>query len=1112
MAGYNATTYATWQQKQLSLVNLGQLKMTFSFDLSNFLRPEASFNAWATGFGLNLTDSNLTNETPAGDGVSNWLKYQANENPNDYIYSAANATNLTLNITAGNNQVGNPGDTVPQAVVLHVAANGTPLINVPIHFTVMPDGGTKITIAGNRSPSGDLRTDSVGNLTMNYTLGASPVQWIHFTASSTTAAADADFTLNSNTSDYANSGNTTLPSFTADFTPPALDATPVEVDPIYLVVKAPSYFLSTCTLLANHATLAWAVANPSAASFDTTLSYVIERKSGDYGAWAVIGTVNYDAENQFGSDDQNTGPFNFVFSDPDTLPGGHRYFYRVTAARNHILGSPLEATYTVPLFRSININTQTFSAGQDFFQPFAADPPDDNVYLEAETEVTGANQGSRTQFISTSPEIGDTFRGYGDSLYTNVTPVNLYPLVTTGDLGAFALNGIDLTTVSSTEADFDNGSDGDAAVTATVQLSAPYSNSVEGFELQAHARMTTVGDPDDPDSTIISEFDYRSYYPLGLYFSSPDSYNVAVRRSKYTVICFPSDLPISWSIVSNPDLHGYVGNWTVLEHQSMVPDSAGNTPIFYADDAANDYENENVDLVPDPSFTITQRNENLDPTEATSAAVMITAEPGDTWLNLFAFNSFGSPFTDDNSAEYAKVYWDAPDQLSLYYYDSGNMAYVPINPNDTLENFGVLFLYPAVDGLTADDGDYNLTIQYYDASDHLINSANVTFQVTVPENKRSVSLEEVAGAQYRKVALNGRPMPDGKPQSSSESDQQNEETFVDALTLALRYSVTDIYEEIPGLATPLAVNRVYQEETWSNRQGFRPHERIDQPFGPGWTSNVVPNVRWEDDYTYDAVHDLYHLAPISHVFATDEDGKEFHFLYNSQNDTYVPYPTGKHESNPYEASLADDGSGLVLTKKFGSKVYYAPATDVFDDSGNNSLLPDDRLAGSASYKGYSYYKATQVIGRGGAGNMTYLNYLGENPLIPSIIYASGSYVSRPGTFFVDNDTGPGAYASRLARSNLVTKSNPPAKAIASVGPLDLEDAFAAVSRHGFGSGQLRNVVGGGGGGGGYTIPWAYGIYIQIFQDSLGHVTEVSDSDGNSLEYNYVSIQDPIFSG
>src|SRR5271155_408167 len=94
-----------------------------------------------------------------------------------------------------------------------------------------------------------------------------------------------------------------------------------------------------------------------------------------------------------------------------------------------------------------------------------------------------------------------------------------------------------------------------------------------------------------------------------------------------------------------------------------------------------------------------------------------------------------------------------------------------------------------------------------------------------PPQNLNIPIDEACGPRYRKIALNGLPLTDEKPQQSAESDQEKEETYIDALTLGLRHSTTDAYLPVSGSDFSLSARRDFRSEVFSFRNGLRPHER-----------------------------------------------------------------------------------------------------------------------------------------------------------------------------------------------------------------------------------------------------------------------------------------------
>ena len=227
-------------------------------------------------------------------------------------------------------------------------------------------------------------------------------------------------------------------------------------------------------------------------------------------------------------------------------------------------------------------------------------------------------------------------------------------------------------------------------------------------------------------------------------------------------------------------------------------------------------------------------------------------------------------------------------------------------------------------------------------------------------------------------------MPDEKPQHTPETDQAREESYIDALSLRLNHSVTDIYIPLTGGELALSVRRNVSGEVWNNTSGLTPSEHPDQPFGTGWTSNLCPNVhlvaviRADDD-------PCARLTP-TYLYVTDENGQTFKFIVlytpDATHGVFAAMPSSTIDQDSFSCTLTGnlvDGS-YVFTKKHGTKL-------TFVASGIQQVLPPDRNHPdtSTSYEIHTWSRIVKVEDRFGAR----LEYTAGPALIPSAVTGFG---------------------------------------------------------------------------------------------------------------------------
>ncbi len=212
---------------------------------------------------------------------------------------------------------------------------------------------------------------------------------------------------------------------------------------------------------------------------------------------------------------------------------------------------------------------------------------------------------------------------------------------------------------------------------------------------------------------------------------------------------------------------------------------------------------------------------------------------------------------------------------------------------------------------------------------HLV-TPNLTLDVAEPNvvttiggSLRISELDDMAGPSCRRVALNGRAIPEPIAGQKVESETEGEETYIDALSLRPRHAVSDLYVPIPNSELSLSVRRVWDSEAWNERSGLRSAERLDRPFGAGWASNLTPHIR----LAYQRPIEQGALVSADYAYVTDEEGSSFRFVILHQNDaqgnpmpgdSYIALPSSTIDQAAYLATLVSDGNGgYTFTKERG---------------------------------------------------------------------------------------------------------------------------------------------------------------------------------------------------
>ena len=214
----------------------------------------------------------------------------------------------------------------------------------------------------------------------------------------------------------------------------------------------------------------------------------------------------------------------------------------------------------------------------------------------------------------------------------------------------------------------------------------------------------------------------------------------------------------------------------------------------------------------------------------------------------------------------------------------------------------------------------------------------------------SYSGGDAVGPRHRKIALNGRPMSDEKPQQEEESDLPDEETYIDAFNLSLQHNTTFGYMPLGSSDLVLQATASSQETGFSSRSGLRPDERFDLPFGVGWSSNlcsyveVIETIGDESD------------DPVT-VNVVDETGQSQRF--GTKNfEAFFPWPSSRVDKKSYLNVLTRNGPTFTLQKKFGNALTYSKCKTWF-------MYATDRQDGSTKMRRHTYWRLTEARDRYG---------------------------------------------------------------------------------------------------------------------------------------------------
>lgn len=264
---------------------------------------------------------------------------------------------------------------------------------------------------------------------------------------------------------------------------------------------------------------------------------------------------------------------------------------------------------------------------------------------------------------------------------------------------------------------------------------------------------------------------------------------------------------------------------------------------------------------------------------------------------------------------------------------------------------GSPFILCDLDGLLK-EWDSNPAVDFFNDVDIDQLGSKTAYLVPLDNFSWSASYSggDAVGPKHRKIALNGRPLADEKPQQEEESDQTDEETYVDAFNLSLHHDTTFTYLPLAASDMVLQASASSDETGFSSRSGLKPNERLDLPFGVGWSSSLCSYIEVVETIGGDG------NDPVA-VNVVDEAGRPQRFgTYDFSS--FFPWPSTKVDKKTYQNTLVRTGTTFTLRKKYGTTLTFAPGKAWF-------MYSSDRVDGSTTVQRHTYWRLSEARDRYG---------------------------------------------------------------------------------------------------------------------------------------------------
>jgi RHS repeat-associated protein len=896
----NSNALSSTNANDFAVANLGQVKKIFSFNLT---APTNQFPGWweRYRFGTNGVDPDVDSDH---DGRTNWQEFLDGTDPNDFF----NGESPEISIVSGNNQIGDSGVVLPQALTVAVRnAAHAPWTNASVSFNVSQGNG-RLWVGTNSLTNWTQVTGTNGWAAVNFAPGStSVVNRVKATVLYSPSAPAVSFSA------YAGSGwgTNAAPDPGGDGAQPTNDVSQAVWDGSVTnryTDWVNNHFVDEDDIDASHITLTW---TPPVAGIS---AFRVEHKIGT-NAWTNLTTVASTVTNL----------------DVTGLQARERRQYRVLpVTATNVVGAPTPPTaYLMPLFRRVEYQTQSAEGGNGAYLS-----DDGTNYLNKEVVTTG---GTGYYVATPTNAIGE-----GVSWEYDISGYEAGPTLSTHWSNPYDSTDL-LDDVISCLDSFDD---------------ADYEDYFAGIHNPGWATFTL------PSWDRTGGIAYKQSYTLSVGYYH-------IKKGKYRVTLNPTKATTAKWLQIRTELDDADAITVTEKDWSVSASATRQTSAGYEIDPSLDAQDYSYELGEAPTLDV-----GMGPEEAMEKGVAVSPSLGAVIGSSgggFSLNiGFPSPYFPE---AIHTISWTESLHLEVWGYHNATHEWVKLTSPTTItwslaDGYNYSLAFRVIGTEEAEDNEsITLTLNTSVNGTDLPSSSSKFFYNDPPS--LNIPADEASGALYRKIALNGRPLPDSKPQQAEESDQQAEETFIDALTLGLRHSTTDIYIPVAGSEMSLAVRRNTQSQIWNLRGGLRPHERPDLPFGVAWNSNLGANIRFEAQ-----------TDELAYAYVTDENGATYRFASLGSHN-YFPFPTAAHEQAAYLTQLTFNGSTgkYTFSRKFGSSLVYEMTTIP------HPPIPVDREAGSSKVIETSYARLISVTDR--LGQVVNYSFPATNTLIPSTITVPG---------------------------------------------------------------------------------------------------------------------------